>query len=271
MTTARSNAFAKHLTSQLDSAFRARLAGSWSTAEGHWPADAASESYSDVDVLVEPEQDARGLAEEIRACVLDSANRCGPAISRVSVRSLGDIQAFWSPRRVHAFARDQAACGNYMLFWALIGTLENLKDAGSQDDGKRSYAVAKFAFKLGRNLVLLRHGAPTDYARLCLQMHSYGFDARALRGAYDAKVGVSIGLSCTSCEALLGDTAWHSIEEALFDKNSRLLLARLRNKMVQWYKYGAPFDTQSLLDSLVRLDARPELEPARARALNAHG
>ena len=267
----RSGAFSRDLAARLEGGFGATLAGSWSTAEGHWPVDCIADSYSDVDVLVPSPQDAHQCASAIRVSVLESASKHGIWIGKVSVRTVEEIDGFWSPTRVRSFARDRAACGNYMVFWALVGMLECCTDAFAVDQTKRSYVAAKLIFKMGRNIVLLRRATPTGYQRLCRQMHAAGFDLRALKQAYEVKVGRRQVLAHAACETLLGGAAWGIVERDRLDDRSSALLARLRQAIVNWHAAGTSIDAPWLLKELRRIEAGPELEPARRKVVRDHG
>jgi len=251
--------------------FEAHLVGSWATNEAHlpYPVEGRIFSLSDVDVLVDAPPTAAKSAE-IKRAVLTLAAQHGVEISKVSVRYRSEIEAFWDPSRIDAFADSRPESGRFLVFWALIGAVEALSPSAHSTEHERAYAVVKFFFKLCRNVLLIRRRTPASYRQLTSDVLNRLLPHPGVRHAYAIKIGHEQTLSHVTCEALLSDSNWEPLTGTLIDARSSVLLASLRGDICAWYRTGASPGVESYLSHIRTFRESPELMPACLKAIHDH-
>jgi hypothetical protein len=267
----RARALSPALRNLLAHKFDARLAGSWAADEAHVPRTCNHwvHSLSDVDVLIDELPTVSGL-ETIACSVVSLARTYGVEISKVSVRSKGEIDSFWNPQELLDVPSPKRL-GHFLTFWALIGALEATGGSAHAVGVRRSYILAKFFFKLCRNFLLIRVGRNfLSYRVLVEKILENLISHPAVLCAYAVKIGHRAVFTTADCELILSDATWEPLTVSLIDQVSCRLLSEIRSDMRGWYIADVPLRPDSYLAALKSLQPWPALLPAYEKALRDH-
>lgn len=249
--------------------FQAHLAGSWATNEAHLPVAKGNRifSLSDVDVLANAPI-APNRSAQITNSVKSLARQYGVEISKVSVRSRSEIAAFWKMSRVGSFEGSRFEAGRYLRFWTLVGAVEAVSPIAIPTRDERAYAVTKFFFKLCRNVLLIQGRNSASYRELTKSVMDHLIHDPEVTRAYAIKVGQERGMSTATCDALLSDSYWGPLTDALTDATSSKLLTNLRGDIRTWYRTGTVAYAESYLAQIQTFQGSPEMAPARIKVIH---
>ena len=266
--------FKKFLFSTLPYKYGLKVSGSWALGEAHLPSkkDGLIFSFSDVDIVTMLELEQRHITM-VSNKVKSLAYSCGLIIKNVSIRSGNEMMTLWNIRKLkHVTDRYTFAKDRFLAFWTVMAGIETAileKVYASEPFPVLSYGLAKFFFKLSRNLCILKGNESICYYSIANAIYNL-YPCSAITLAYKIKTGDLDELTTSDAKMLLSRRYINMVASQIYDEDMASIVVAICEHILSWHAYQKQLPISEYFEYANTLAGDSHLRDVLKRALEKY-